>query len=1116
MKHSIKYVLLGLLSFFMMSTAYAQVTTSSLGGRILDEKGEPVIGAAVIATHEPSGTSYGAVTNLDGRYTIQGMRTGGPYKVEMSNLGYRTVTYTDVVLELGELFSLSATMKEATEALSEAVVIASPTSKFAAEKTGASTNISSSQMQNIPTVSRSISSIAKLSPYSGGGSMSFAGGDGRSTNFTVDGANFNNNFGLNAGLPGGGSPISIDAIEEMQVVISPFDVRQTNFIGGGVNAITKSGTNKFKGSAYVYHRNENMRGNRVDNEELVAREKDRNTTYGFTLGGPIVKNKLFFFVNYEHSVIPTVVNRWRPSKDGVADKDNYISRTTEEDMQKVADHLKEKYGYDAGSYTNYPADESNTKVLARIDWNINRDNHLALRYNYTLNRGWNSTNRSSGDFGQGGYRMPNGMDRLSEYSMAFSNSMYSKDNKVHSVSFDLNSRISDNLSNQFLATFSKLDDIRGTNSKPFPFIDIMNGYTGSLEEGNKIQTLEPYMSAGYELFTWNNGVHNNVVTVKDDLTYYLQNHKITTGLSYEYQMADNSYMREGTGYYRYSSIEDFLNDAAPETVALTHGYAGEKNPAARVQFSQIGLYVQDDWNVSDRFKLNAGIRFDTILYDNADLMRNQAIYDLDYNGRHIDTGKWPTTNVQVSPRVGFTWDVFGNKSLKVRGGTGLFAGRLPLVYFTNMPTNSGMVQNAKNALGTVYNTDGSIKHRHEGLDAFAGGMITDVDEMLKKLNQVDPEHFPLEISPDKGTLPGVIAAIDSHFKMPQVWKTSIAVDYQFPTSFPFSITGEFIYNKNVNNTLIKDWSMMDNNGFAHFNGPDNRRIYPSDYRYKYTNKDGKVVNMPSAYVLTNTSKGYGWTGNVTVNMEPVKGLSLMASYTHTVSKEVTGMPGNDAQSVFQGIPTVEGPNYATLQNSQYVTPDRIIASVSYHDKGNNHYSLFYEGMSSGRGESYIYNGDMNGDGIGSDLIYIPKTADEILFKTPADQKNFWDFVEQDKYLSSHKGQYAEAYSVYTPMVHRIDFRYSHDFKFNICKSTNVLQLNVDLMNVGNLFNSSWGVGKFFSSDVAQGRILKLSSINEEGQPVFQSMVGPGAKTWDYSHSMGQCWYLQVGIKYLFN
>ena len=1083
MKQTVKCFLLALAAMFVGGGIIsAQVTTSSLNGLVVDESGAPAIGVAVLATHEPSGTIYTVITNEDGRYTINGMRSGGPYSVEFSCLGFQTMTFTEVTLQLAQTYNLNVTMKEDSEMLSEAVVIATGASKFAAEKTGASTNISNEQMTALPTVSRSIEDVTRLSPYGGNG-MSFAGTDGRTANFTVDGANFNNNFGLSDGLPGGGSPISLDAIEEVQVVISPYDVRQTNFIGGGVNAITKSGTNTFKGSAYIYHRNENMRGNAVDGEDIAgARERDRMTTYGATLGGPIVKNKLFFFVNYEYSKVPTIANRWRASTDGVADANAYISRTTVDDLERVSEFVKNKYGYDPGSYTSYPADESNQKILVRLDWNIAENHHLALRYNYTLNKGWNSPNASSSDAAT---RTVNA--RLSEYSMAFANSMYSMDNLVHSVSLDLNSRINDRLSNQLLATFSKLDDVRGSNSDIFPFIDILDG-SG---------TITPYMSLGYELFTYNNGVHNTVANVKDDITYYVGTHKITAGASYEYQMADNSYMRNGTGYYRYNSIDDFINGGVPETVCLTYGYDGNENPAARVRFHKVGVYAQDEWTPNEKFMLTYGIRLDGLFFSNKDIMTNQAIYDLDYNGRHVDTGLWPSGKVSVSPRVGFTWDIFGDKSFKFRGGTGLFSGRLPLVFFTNMPTNSGMVQmNAKIQAGDPL------------LSEFDNKFITDRNELKNYLNQLDPERFPLSISPEDGVVGSSFAAVDRKFKMPQVWKTSVALDYAFPTSFPMSITGEFIFNKTVNGVCMTNWNVMPVDGFARFNGPDNRPIYPANH--KYTEAD--------AFVLTNTSKGYGYSANVMFNISPVEGLDLTASYTHLVSKELTGMPGSDASSAFTYVPTVDGPNNPVLHNSQYVTPDRFFASLSYRDKSNNTFSLFYETWRGGYNYSYMFDGDFNGDGYNYDAIYIPSTKDELQFVSEDDRDRFWAYLENDKYLSKHKGEYAEAYSVYSPWVHRLDFHYSHDFKVRIGKTTNTLQLSVDIKNLLNIFNSSWGVSKYMNPLLNSGRILACDHINSEGVPVFStsSAVSGSTPTWTYNHAIGQCWYAQVGIKYMFN
>ncbi len=1076
----------------MTAAVNAQVTTSAMTGKIIGEDNEPVIGATVQVVHEPSGTSYAAVTNVDGRYTIQGMRVGGPYKVTVSYIGYNKKNFDGIRLQLGETYNLNMKMSENTSELGEVVVVGSA-SKFSAEKTGATTNISNAQIQNLPTISRSISDIARLSPYANG--MSFAGGDGRSTNFTVDGANLNNNFGLSSSLPGGGNPISMDALDEVQVVVAPYDVRQTNFIGGGINAVTKSGTNDFRGTAYIYYNNESMHGNRVANQDLGERGVNRNTTYGFTLGGPIIKDKLFFFANAEYSKVPSVANRWQASEDGVADPDKYISRTTIADLQKVKDFMKEKYGYDTGSYTDFPADEDNLKLLGRLDWNITNNHHLAVRYNYTKNTAWNAVNGNSSDTG---YRL-RGMDRLSQYSMSFANSMYSMDNKVASISADLNSRFGSNMSNQLLFTYSDIQDVRGSNSSPFPFIDIMNGYTTDVD-GSVHQSLEPYMSLGYELFTYNNKVENKITTVTDNFTYYLGEHKITAGINFEHQLANNSYMRNGTGYYRYRSLDDFLNGAAPETVGVTYGYNGNQHPTAQVTFNQYGLYLQDEWNVTDHVKLTGGIRFDNIAFNNDDLMRNNAIYDLNFGGRHIDTGAWPKSNIQISPRVGFTWDVIGDHSLKVRGGTGLFAGRLPLVFFTNMPSNSGMIQNLVHA-DTRY-SNGVVTSSDSRLQNFAGGIITDVDKIRELLGA------PESITPEDGTVPSNIAGVDHNFKMPQVWKSSLAVDYQFPTTFPLSLTAEFTYTKNINAVTLDNYNIKNpDESWERLKGADNRLIYPTDYRY--------YNDIADAIVLTNTHKGHGWTFNLTANAEPIKDLRIMAAYTHTVMKEVSGLPGNNASSTWSGNYTVEGPNFPTVRNSQYVIPDRLIASISY-TYHKDHYSLFYTGYSPA-GYSFYYDGDINNDGYNYDMMYIPKNDDEIHFTDEADRQLFWNFVNQDKYLRSHKGEYAEPYSARAPFVHRFDFRWAHDFDVKVGNTMHKLQLSADIMNVGNLFNSKWGVEKDMSS-CFDGAFLSVDKV-ENGVPYFSMRKSGGVaatQTWDFDHNYDQCWKLQIGVKYYFN
>jgi hypothetical protein len=1085
-----------LLFLFVSLMIYGQgATTSALTGRIVDAKGASLTGATILAIHVPSGTHYGAITNNTGLFTIQGMRPGGPYKVEVSFIGFSKKTFTEINLSLGESYVLNSDLTESSTELNEVVIVGIKSSKFNNTKTGATTNISSAQMITLPTINRSINDIARVSPYSNG--MSISGGDGRSTNFTVDGSNFNNNFGLSSSLPGGGNPISLDAIEEVQVVIAPYDVRQTNFIGGGINAITKSGTNTIKASVYTYQKNQNMRGNKIGDKDFGTRAKESNSIYGFTVGAPIIKDKLFIFGNLEYEKSPQQVVYWRASTDGISDHQT-ISRTTETDLQTVSDYLKTKYGYETGSYKDFPGDVTNLKYLVRLDWNINADNKLSIRFNHTKNSGWNPTNGNSTD---GSYRDQT-KNRIGEYSMSYANSMYSTDNIVNSGSLELNSRFSKNISNQLLVTYSDIQDIRGSTSKPFPFIDIMSG-----DIATGAAALDPYISAGYELFTWNNGVKNKIITATDNFSYYLDAHKLTAGLSYEYQMADNNYMRNGTGYYRYKSLSDFLNGVAPVDFALTYGANGELIPSNAVKFNQIGAYLQDEWTPIQNLKLTVGLRADDLSFID-DIMTNNAILNLDFGGRNINTGKWPKSKVNLSPRVGLTWDVKGDKSLMVRGGTGMFTGRLPLVFFTNMPSNAGMNQLLMK-VQTRFNANGTVNTRDARLDLLAGDIITDVNQMIDKLG------FQTVVTPADGSIPSSIAGVDPDFTMPQVWKSSAAVDFKVPVNFPFSVTAEGIFTKNINAVMLDNYAVKDpDETWKRFAGLDTRYIFPASYLYSSTVKD--------ACVLTNTDKGYGYTLNLTLNAEPIKNLDIMVAYTKTEMKEVSGMPGSNANSAWVGLITVDGPNNATVQRSQYVVPDKVIASVSYRipylkDHMASTISLFYSGFSP-YGNTFRYSNDMNGDGVTNDLIYIPGGRGEVAFLTPADEDAFFAFMEQDKYLSKHKNQYAEAYAARPPWVDRIDLRFVQDFSIKAGKSRNTLQVSLDVLNATNLVSSRWGVYKNMAVS-NNGAILKYESRNASNIPTYSMVKVNGSyptTTYSSYQDISQCWRLQIGLRYIFN
>ena len=1092
-----------LLTFFLAMIAsvamMAQVTTSSISGKITDEQG-PLPGATVIATHIPSGTTYGTTTNNEGRYSMQGMRVGGPYTIEVRFVGYKPTKAEGVTLKLGDAHRADFVLQSEAVGLGE-VVISGEAVKSISKS--ASTTVSSQEIATLPTINRSITDVVKISPYANG--MSFAGSDGRSTNFTVDGANFNNNFGLSSNLPGGGTPISVDALEEVQVVVAPFDVRQSNFVGGGINAITKSGTNQFHGSAYTYYNNQTMRGNTLMGESLGSPRPEESTwTYGATVGGPIVKNKLFFFLNAERTEEPSEVIQYRPG-----DADAAI-------LDQIYDKLVNDYGYNPGSYNEYPGGNNNLKLLARIDWNINDNNKLMFRFNKTGNTQWNAPNGNSCDdnFRNKAY------NRSGPNSFPFSNNMYSMRNDVMSFATELNSRFSTQLSNQFVFTYTDINDQRGSNSKPFPHIDIMSGYEDMQATGNFL----PFTSFGYELFTYNNGVKNKVFNATDNLTYYTGNHKITAGVNWERQTASNSYMRNGTGYYRFASAEDFLTGAMPLSFALTVGNNGEENPRGEITYNQFGLYLQDDWNITDNFKLNFGVRGDGLFFDDSQLMTNNAILEYNMGGNVVNTGKWPTNRVQASPRVGFTWDA--TEDLTVRGGTGLFQGRLPLVFFTNMPQNAGMIQSSFNKNGfsgkivfdsisgySVSYTPETLEHLQALMNA-DGTYITDVNEMVNALG------LNTTVTPEDGQLSGDINGVDPNFRMPQIWKSMLGIDWDLPVSFPMTFTLEGMFNKTLWGVRLVDWNlkydMIANAGDdVRFDGPDGRVNYRLLDEYTY--------GSHSAYVLTNSREGYGYTINAAINATPFKNFNISAAYTHTESKEISGMPGSAATSAYSNLYSIDGPTFVGLQRSQYVIPDKVTASIGYmfpalFDGDGIRLNLFYTAFSQGA-YSYVYSNDMNGDGMASDLMYIPNDVNDLLWVSDEDKAAFKTFMDNDPYLSTHKGQYAEAYAGRSPWVHYLDARVAKTFKKTIGKTTHSFELSANFDNVLNMFNSSWGLYKYSCYGNANAVTpLKVDHI-EGNTPVFSmNKVNGEYPTQTYTETYintNQCWSVMLGLKYSF-
>lgn len=1076
---------------FLMATLFvmfavviqAQVTTSSMSGRVTDKEGS-IAGAAVVAVHTPSGTTYGTITNANGNFRINGMRVGGPYKVEVSFVGFAKSVTNDIALALGETYVLNVVMKEETFSLGEIVVTATQNPILNSERTGTSINVKSRELRSLPTITRSISDFTRLTPQANG--SSFAGRDGRFNTVTIDGAAFNNNFGLSSSaMPGGSAqPISLDAIEEVSVNIAPYDVRLSQFTGASIAAVTKSGTNKFTGSAYTYQRPTSFTGNLVDDFVMTNVNSKSSSLYGFTLGGPIIKDRLFFFVNgeYEKEVSPT--NSWEPSDDGVANSEKFISRTTKSDLQAMKNFLMSTYGYDPGDYMNFKAFPSeNYKILAKIDWNISQKHKFSVRYNMLRNKSMSLTNATSGP-----PNVPRGnTSRISEKSIAFSNSFYGNENNIDAFSAELNSIFSPKLTNRFLVSYTATQDPKRTsNSAPFPFVEIY-------KDGDR------YMVFGYELFSWNNQVLNNTFSISNNLTYSWNNHVITGGLAYDNIYVNNSYIREGTSYYRFASMEDFMTNQKPTAFGLTYGYNGQPIKGVEMSFGLGSLYAQDQWTVNPQFKLTYGLRIELPLYHNK-LVNNPAIDALpEMNGYKMNVATWPDPQIMINPRVGFNWDVNGDRSLQVRGGTGLFTGLLPFVWFTNQPSASGTVQSPE--LGMVGDNLPDDFRFDPNWDA-----------QIAKY----PNLFPSSMST---TLPkgSTLAEVAKNFKMPQVWRSNIATDIKLP--WTSVLTLEMLYSKDMNAVLQQNVNLPE--AQTAFTGADNRP--------RWTKKTNNA-DLGNVMILENTNQGHQFffTSQLTKNFSG--GLSGMLAYTYNISKDVTSNPGSNAASAWTSNLEVGNLNSPSLSYSDFSVPHRVVGMVSYRVADNKTlgttFSLYYTGANQGRA-SYAYPNDMNGDGATSDLLYIPKDASEIIFiekngMAVADQsKAFMDYVNSDDYLSAHKGEYAERFGVLQPWRNQFDLKVVKDIYLSP-GNTYGFQISLDVINVGNLLNSKWGLYKRhgLSNSYRVYQPLKYEGVNDAGAPQF-SLNAANIETFQKNatyfndQTIGSTWGMLLGLRFNF-
>jgi hypothetical protein len=1054
----------------LWSSGYASaqgVTTGSVTGVVKDAQGGVIPGASVVAVHVPSGTTYEGVTQADGRFFIPGMRVGGPYKVSASLTGFTTEAKENVTLNLGVTQDLDFTLKVAT--IAETITVVGQSDPvFSSTHTGAATAVLREELAALPTISGRINDMTRLSPqYSGSGG--FGGADNRMNNITVDGSYFNNSFGLGS-QPGertNVAPISLEAIEQVQVSVAPFDVRQGNFVGAGVNTVTRSGTNSFHGSGYYRYRNESFVGTEALGQ-TVNPGTFKTTNAGEWLGGPILKNRLFFFESFESQKDQRPLSTYVANPGGVPASGN-TTRVLASDLNALSSFLSSRFTYETGPFEGITKIVPGKPFLVKGDYNVNSQNKVTFRYNM-LNSNTPVIVSGSSSLGNPSGRSPNTTNFLN-----FANSNYSILENIRSGIGEWNSVIGNSMSNNLIIGYTHQDESRGQLDKLFPFVDILDGSGVA------------YTSFGSEPFTPNNELRYNTFQAQDSFTKFGKSHSLTFGASVEKYHSENVFFPGKQSVYVYNSLADFMTDA--------NGYLANPNRTVspvslrrfQVRYMNIpdldkpiqpldvwytSAYAQDEWRPRTNLTVTAGVRVDVAswgntAYDNPNVdalsFRDQTGGSVQYN-----TGALPKATPLWSPRAGFNYDLAGNQQTQVRGGTGIFTGKPLYVWISNQIGNTGVLT------GLVQFDNTTAFPFNPNSDAYKPARVTGAPAATVDLAVTDPD-----------------------FKFPQTWRSNIAVDRRLPWGLVG--TGELIYNRNVNGMLYINANLPA--AQSAFTGVDNRPrwvLTPAFPACVATGQAGPCVTrlnnatgnqIIQNIVLTNENVGRNWTLATSVSKQTARGFSMKGGYTYSESKNVND-PGSIAAGSWTGNAIVTDPNNPPLSFSQYSPKHRYFVAASYTKQyfnlGATTIAAFFDGHTNGN-NSYIFSLDANGDTAANDLIYIPRDASEMNFRTltaggktftPADQATAFEaYIQQDDYLRNNRGQYAQRYALFYPIVKRLDLSLMQDVFRNIGGRRHSGQIRLDINNFGNLLNHDWGVGQI----PIQNRILQSPQTDAQGR-----------------------------------
>ncbi len=1061
----------------------AQVTTASMRGVVTGEAQAALEGTRVEAIHTPSGTRYATVTRADGRFFIPAMRVGGPYEVVVTRIGYERATRSGIFLSLGAATDVDFKMSQVATTIA-GITVTGESGLISSARTGAATAVAAEQIEQLPTISRTLGDFTRLTPQASGNS--FAGTDSRLNNITIDGSYFNNSFGLGS-VPGGRTgvaPISLDAIEQVQVNIAPFDVRQSNFTGAAVNAVTKSGTNQVKGSLYYLTRNQDYIGTQAGANAFNPGVSEF-ANIGMNIGLPIIKDKLFFFGSFEDDGITEPGTNFTANTGGQT-VGGTTTRVLQSDLDGLSSFLAQNFGYETGPYQGYDAETPSRRFLGKLDYNLNENNKISLRYS-ELESSTDVLASNSSSLGFGGRR-------TNTNALNFQNTNYSILENRSSLVGEWNSTIGSNKSNQLILGYDKSDESRGNRGDFFPLVDI-------LQDG------ATYTSFGFEPFTPNNELRYNSFQLQNNFTIYGEKHETTFGLSYERYNSENVFFPGSQSAYVYNSLDDFYADAndflanpnrTTSPVELRRfqvrwsNIPGLDKPLQPLEVDYTGVYAQDKWRARDNLSITYGLRIEVPVFGNTAFTNAQAdqltFRDADGNAVQYETGKLPDANLLFSPRLGFNWDVNNDRRTQVRGGTGVFTGRPAFVWISNQIGNTGVLTG------------------FERLD----------DTNARPFNP-DPNAYKPQNVTGEPASSYELALTDPDFRFPQVWRTNLAVDQQLP--FGLVGTAEFLYSRDVNGINYINANLAEPN--AAFTGADTRP--------RWTGSNRINGNIDNAVVLQNQAEGSAWNIAATLEKAFTNGFFAKAAYSYGMARN-TFDPGSIAFGSWNNNPHAGDPNNPGVGISGNAVGHRFFGAMSYKKQyfgfGATGVSLFFEGRNAGNSD-YRYSGDLNGDGgTSNDLLYIPRDVSEMNFEqytssgttfTVAQQEAAWEaFIQQDDYLSANRGSYVERGAVFLPLVYNTDLSITQDLFTNVGGQRNTVQIRLDILNFANMLNSDWGTGYRFVQ--TQPLIARGADANGAARHRFRNVGNQllAPQSFERTAGLGDVWRMQLGLRYNFN